>query len=123
MKTDKRLLVTLFMAIAMGMQVMAQDYAIDYNLYVAGKKLVICSDGENGHYASFNDYCNDLSLGGGTAEISGSYGSDSELVLKLTDVTINDPKAIYVDEHFISGTLKVEFYGTNYIYSSGQPVT
>ena len=130
MKTKQRLFVTFLMAMSMGLQVMAtpvqDDFYIiwDYNLYIAGKKLVICSDGDSGHYDNYNDYCDDLSLGGGTAEISGG-GLSGELVIKLTNVTINSPKAIYIDDDFIHYTekLTVEFYGTNRIYSSGQPIT
>lgn len=122
MKTKQRLLITLLMAIFMGVEIMAETIYIvyDQHIYVDGKKLVVCSDGKPGHYRNDEEFCNDLSLGGGTAEIE---HVDGNMVLKLTNVTINNSKAIYIDEEFDDDKLTIELYGTNYIYSSGQPVT
>lgn len=137
MKTKQRLLVTLFMAIAIGTQVMeaAAWYEYDWGFYVAGKKVVNERTGEGYPSRDFQEFLNGLSLGGGTAELFIDIDSNGcVFFLKLTNVTINSDKAIYVDDDFLKAIyvegggywdprLTVEFYGTNYIYSSGQPVT
>lgn len=93
----------------------------DYHFYIAGKKLVLCSDGESGHYDNINDYCNDLDLGGGTISITYKNGV---WLVQLTDVTIYSSKAIYHEDNDLGDDLIIEFYGNNRIYySTSQPVT
>lgn len=139
MKTKQRLFVTLLMAMAIGTQVMeaAAWYEYDWGFYVAGKKVINERTGEGYPSTDFQEFLNSLSLGGGTAELFIDYdnnGYGCEFLLKLTNVTINSDKAIYVDDDILKAIyvegggswdprLTVEFYGTNYIYSSGQPVT
>ncbi len=111
------------MAMFMGMQVKATAVQDSYltddfgEIYVAGEKVFLQY---NDVSYSFQGFCNSLSLGGGTAEIS---LGDNELVLKLSNVTINSPKAIYVGYGYTCNRLTVELFGDNYIYSSDQPVT
>lgn len=128
MKTRQRLLVTLLMAMFMGMQVKAETIYIplDLDFYVAGKKAAFRGDGGSGYYKNYEEFFNDLSLGGGTVELYYDYSEypyKSGYVLRLTNVTINDSKAIYIEDDYSHDFLTIELYGTNYIYSSGQPIT
>jgi Leucine-rich repeat (LRR) protein len=132
MKTKQRLLVTLLMAMFMGVEIMAETIYIplDLHFYVAGKKAAFRGDGGSGYYKNEEEFFNDLSLGGGTVELDYDYSEDTQngssksgWVLKLTNVTINDPKAIYIEDDYSSDFLTIELYGNNHIYSSGQPIT